>query len=135
MISTNPYSIPEYPVTGLAKSLHQADLVPPMWLIYEMTVAISDIIQMTFLKSLQKDWRQNLIASSSTKFIWQFCSTMDHLPLIGLTPFVSPQTVLLVSVYLVISTSLKKRFLLQPFMFSIHHLISVLDSLFIQGIN
>ena len=114
---------------SLAIPLHQTDLVPPMWLIYEMAIALFDIMQITLLhKSLRKDWKQNLITSNSSSLIWQFCSSIAHLPLIELTPLVPPQTVLLVSVNMVISTSLEIKFLLQSIMFSIHHLISVLDS-------
>ena len=51
---------------------------------------------------------------------------MNNLPLIELTPFIPPQLALLASVYMTILTFLEIRFLLQPFMFSMHHLISVL---------
>ena len=112
---------------SLAISVHVADLVPSMWLTYETALVLSDIMQITLLhNSLQKHWKLNLISSNSSSLIWQFYSSMDHIPLIELAPFVPPQPVLLASVDMLISTSLEIRFLLQSFMLSIHHLIFAL---------
>ena len=95
-----PFSNTQFQIS-LAISLDRADLVPPIWLIYEMAVPLSDLMPMTlFYKSLQKDLKQNLIAGNAISLIWQFCPSMDHLPLIKLTPFVPSQPVLLASVYM-----------------------------------
>ena len=71
--------------------------------------------------------RKRKIVSNSSSLICVFRSSIDHLPLIELTPFVLPQPLLLASIYLVISTFLDVKLLVQSLMFSYHHFISPCD--------
>ena len=71
--------------------------------------------------------RKRKIVSNSSSLICVFRSSIDHLPLIELTPFVLPQPLLLASIYLVISTFLDVKLLVQSLIFSYHHLISPCD--------